>query len=78
VWDRSPVNNSMKGEFVILRNGELETYSEYDDIPHDFEHVIKFAPEYPSEPHTEEEHAQMATFNDKLQQLMEIERASSN
>ena len=73
----------MKGEFIIKTGDELITYTDYDDIPNTFDHVIKFLPEYsegdPETGHTEEEHALMETFNDKLQVLMEIERnASSN
>ena len=69
----------MKGEYVIKINGELITYTDYDDIPDTFDHVIKFNPDWPEEPHTQEDHDLMAVFNDKLQRLMEIEKnASSN
>ena len=72
----------MAHEFVVKRKGKLETYTEYDSIPDDFDHVIKFLPEA-LEPagedgnHTDEQHAEMATWNGKLQKLMEIERARS-
>ena len=69
----------MKGEYVIKINGELITYTDYDDIPDTFDHVIKFNPDWPESPHTQEDHDLMAVFNDKLQVLMEIEKnASSN
>ena len=69
----------MKGEYVIKINGELITYIDYDDIPNTFDHVIKFNPDWPESPHTQEDHDMMAVFNDKLQVLMEIEKnASSN
>ena len=68
----------MKGEFIILQNGELVTYTDYDDIPSTFENVISFNPEWPASPHTQEDHDYMEVFNDKLQALMERERASSN
>ena len=57
--------------------GKLITYTDYDDIPNTFDHVIKFNPDYPEGPHTQEEHEYMETFNDKLQTLMEIERNAS-
>lgn len=63
----------MTHEFVIMRNGVLETYTDYHKIPSDFQHVIKFNPEMPSGPHTDEEHDEMGTWNDKLQRLMQIE-----
>lgn len=68
----------MAHEFVIMRNGILETYTDYDKIPTDFQHVIKFNPEMPPGPHTEEEHDEMGTWNDKLQRLMHIERTNGH
>ena len=68
----------MKGEYIILQNGELITYTDYDDIPSTFENVISFNPDWPESPHTQEDHDYMEVFNDKLQALMERERASSN
>lgn len=67
----------MKGEFVVLRKGILETYTEYEEIPEDFEHVIRFVPEPIPGPHNEEEHEEMETWNEKLQRLMEIERKNN-
>ena len=69
----------MKGEYVIMVDGKLITYTDYDNIPDTFDHVIKFNPDWPESPHTQEDHDLMAVFNDKLQVLMEIEKnASSN
>jgi hypothetical protein len=68
----------MKGEYVIMVDGELITYTDYDDIPNTFDHVIKFNPDSPEPPHTQEDHDYMAVFNDKLQVLMEIEKNASS
>ena len=68
----------MAHEFVIMRNGVLETYTDYDDIPLDFEHVIKFMPEIPEPPHTDEQHGEIEKWPARLETLMEIERARSN
>jgi|TARA_B110000285_G_scaffold149111_1_gene166445 hypothetical protein len=65
-------------EFQFIVNGELITYDKYKDIPEKFEHVIKFIPDIPEEPHTEEEHAELSLWNERLQKLMEKERARSN
>jgi hypothetical protein len=67
----------MSHEFVILRNGVLETYDKYEDIPDDFDHLIKFLPELPEGPHTEEEHEEIHSWNEKLQELIEIERKNA-
>jgi len=64
------------GEFVIKRNGKLERYNKFDDIPNSFEHIISFKPDYSEGPHTEEEHKHMESFNSKLQEL--LSRASGN
>ena len=71
-------------EFVFkLESNEIITFDSWEDIPEDFEflHVIKFLPD--PEPagedgqHTEEEHEAMSLWNDRLQNLMEKERASN-
>ncbi len=70
-------------EFQLVVDGKLETYTKYEDIPDTFENVIKFLPDLP-EPegedgnHTDEQHAEMARWNGRLQALMEKERARSN
>ena len=64
-------------EFQFIINGELVTFDNYEDIPDEFEHVIRFIPDIPSEPHTEDEHEEMAKWNIRLQELMEKERARS-
>ena len=68
----------MAHEFVIKRNGVLETYTDYDAIPKDFDHVIKFLPEIPPPPHTHEQHEEIDQWPARLQKLMEIENARSN
>ena len=65
-------------EFQFIVNGELITYDNYEDIPETFDHVIKFIPDIPEEPHTEEEHDELSLWNERLQKLMEKERARSN
>ena len=46
-------------EFQFIVNGELVTYDSWENIPEEFEHVIKFIPDVPPDPHTEDEHAEM-------------------
>ena len=65
-------------EFQFIVNGELVTYESWENIPEEFEHVIKFIPDVPPDPHTEDEHAEMEIWNTRLQQLLEKERARSN
>ena len=70
-------------EFQFIIIGELITFDKYEDIPEEFEHVIKFLPDL-LEPegedgnHTEEQHEEMSKWNTRFQKLMEKERARSN
>ena len=67
-------------EFQFIINKELVTFDKYEDIPDEFEHVIKFLPDIPepvNDDHTDEEHEELAKWNDRLQELMEKERARS-
>jgi len=64
--------------FVIMRRGQLETYTEYDAIPKDLDHVIEFAPEIPPPPHTDAEHEEIDSWDEKFLELMRIENARSS
>lgn len=68
----------MKGEYQILKDGELLTYSNYKDIPEKFDNVIKFLPEYIKGPHTDDDHTELELLNEKLKNLLERENARSN
>ena len=64
----------MAHEFIIKDKGKLITYTNYEDIPEVFDHLIKFVPEIPPDPHTPEQHEEIGQWNDKLKQLMKRER----
>lgn len=60
----------MKGIFEVRINHETIQYEHFDDIPEVFDNLIRFEPEYPESPHTEEDHELIETFGDKLVELM--------
>ena len=64
----------MIGEYIIKIGDKLFEYTNTNDIPEKFDNLIKFMPTSPEPPHTEEEHKEMATYNDKLKQLMKREK----
>jgi len=64
----------MQHEFVILEGIELKTYHNFKDIPIEFDNVISFKPCIPDGPHTEEQHIEINSWNDKLKELMKRER----
>lgn len=63
----------MAHKFVIKRKGLLETYTNYEDIPEDFDHIIQFIPEIPDGPHSHDQHEEIAEWHDKLQLLIQKE-----
>lgn len=67
----------MGHRFVIMQDDQLYEYTEYDQIPSAFDHVIEFAPEIPPGPHTDQDHEEIAQWPIKFERLMEIEYASS-
>ena len=63
----------MAVQIAILIDGKVQVFDNYDDIPETFENVIRFEPEVPPEPHTEEQHHEIEQWNNKLQQLLKRE-----
>jgi hypothetical protein len=63
----------MNHKFVILRKGKLETFTDYNLIPKDLDHVIEFSPHVPPPPHTHEQHEEIDGWMDKFKKLLEIE-----
>ena len=71
----------MKGVYVVKIGTSFLEFSNSTDIPDEFDHLIKFVPEEPPEPHTQEDHDFINTFNDKFQEVFKRgkeDNASSN
>lgn len=64
--------------FDLIVGGVLRSYQRWEDLPAVFDHVVRFEPAIPPAPHTPEQHAEAALWNQRLQKLMEMERARSN
>jgi len=64
----------MKGLYQIRIGDELKTYHNIDDIPEEFDNLIKFAPQIPKEPHTEEEHEIIESLNQIFKNILSRER----
>lgn len=63
----------MAHEFVLLIKGELKTYTNYEDIPEQFDNVIKFLPDIPDGPHSHEQHEEIDSWHMKFKNLMSRE-----
>ena len=66
----------MYGKFTILKDKRILKFTNFDDIPSSFQNLVSFEPDYPEPPHTDEQHDYIATFETKLQEL--LNRASGN
>ena len=64
----------MKGEFrVKLLDRSIVVYDNFEDIPDKIYKVLKFIPDYPPSPHSEEDHKLIETFDNKLHELLRRE-----
>ena len=63
----------MAHKFVVRINESLLEFSNYDDIPQEFDNLIRFEPEISPELHTEVQHEEIEKWNDKLKILMKRE-----
>ena len=64
----------MKGKFrVKLLDKTIVDYTNFDDIPDKVYRVLKFIPEYPPSPHSEEDHKMIEEFDNKLHELLRRE-----
>lgn len=68
----------MAHRFVVMINGVLHTYDQYEQIPSEFDHVIEFRPEIPPGPHTDAQHEEIEAWLPRFHKLMEIEYARSS
>jgi hypothetical protein len=64
----------MKGVYVIRNEGELVEFSDWDDIPIEFDALIRFEPEVPPPPHTDEQHEELERVHDKFKEIFSRER----
>jgi hypothetical protein len=61
--------------FVLMIDGELKTYTKFEDIPENFDHVIEFVPNIPDGPHTHEQHEEIEQWNIRLRELIAKENS---
>ena len=59
----------MIGEYTVKIGKKLFDYTNVDDIPEEFDHLIKFLPTLPPEPHTPEEHDFIDSFMPKMREI---------
>ena len=67
----------MAHRFRFLIDGKICEFSDYDEIPEHFDHMIEFSPEIPPEPHTDEQHHEIDQWTEKMLKLLERENGRS-
>ena len=60
--------------FLVRDGMEYLKFTKYEDIIESFDNVIRFEPEIPPEPHTEEQHEEIQKWPGRLKELMKRER----
>ena len=64
----------MQGEYSVKIGDKVFNYTNADDIPEKFDHLIKFVPKEPPEPHTQEDHDYINTFPKKFKEIFAREQ----
>ena len=64
----------MQGEYSVKIGNKVFDYTNADDIPEKFDHLIKFVPKEPPEPHTQEDHDYINTFPKKFKEIFAREQ----
>ena len=50
--------------------GNLQTATHWDQLPEKMKDLVAFVPDYPEPPHTDEQHQEMETFTERLQEAL--------
>lgn len=56
--------------FVVMIDGQYHQYTNYEDIPERIDAVLKFLPDFPEPPHTEEEHKLAHMWEDRFNEVI--------
>ena len=64
----------MEGEYSVKIGDKVFNYTNADNIPEKFDHLIKFVPKEPPEPHTQEDHDYINTFPKKFKEVFAREQ----
>ena len=64
----------MIGEYTVKIGNKLFDYTNVSDIPEKFDHLIKFVPIEPPEPHTQADHDYINTFPIKFSEIFKREQ----
>ena len=63
--------SSTDGDFVVKVDGQTQSYTDYNEVPRTVDAVIKFVPSIPPDPHTVQDHENIAMWEGELKGMME-------
>ena len=65
------------GKYKVVTGGVEYAYTNWNDIPAVFDHLIQFIPDIPPAPHTDKEHEMIDSIPEIFKQFMRKERHAS-
>ncbi len=65
-------------EIKLVVNGKLNKYTRWEDVPEEFDNVIKFVFEIPPPPHTQEDHDEIHRWEKRFNYLTKKEQEKEN
>lgn len=65
----------MTHRFTVYQQDKLITVNHYDLIPQEFDFLVEFLPEIPPEPHTEAQHQEIDSWNEKFFAVLQREKS---
>jgi len=65
-------------EIKLVVNGELNKYTRWEDVPEEFDHIIKFHFEIPPPPHTQEDRDKIDMWLKRFDYLGKKEQEKEN
>ena len=68
----------MQGEYVVKIGDKTFEYTDANDIPEKFDHLIKFVPKEPPEPHSQEDHDTLILFLKNLEKYLREDKKIIN
>lgn len=64
----------MARPFAVIIDGQLQEFDRFEDLPEQFDCLVRFIPPVPAAPHTPEQHEATALWPARLTALIERER----
>jgi hypothetical protein len=68
----------MRGLYLIKDGVNYMEFHDWNDIPMEFDNLIRFEPEVPPPPHTDEQHEELEMVHNVFKEIILRERTRGN